>query len=99
MVLLATKDVASFVQIRTVSSPLDVHCAKTTTSIAAMCWVTGQFILPQGHPNFAFEPKNMVVTSGYEARGIRTESNKLDMRYAMHIDVSELFNWSVKEVL
>lgn len=54
--------------------------------------------MPVGQPSVIFEPKDIVLTTGYEARGIRVESNRLDMRYALRVDVSELFNWSVKEV-
>lgn len=68
-------------------------------TVSPVCvWASGEFLIPHGDPSLVLEPKNIVLTNGYEARGIRTESHKLDMRMALTADVMPLFNWSVKEV-
>eukprot|EP01134_Creolimax_fragrantissima_P005481 CFRG5481T1 len=74
------------------------YAVSVLATMLVACWVSSVLFLPFNEPVFRLKVQDIEVTRGHEARGMRTMSEKASFKVDLDVDVTNSFNWDVKEV-
>ncbi|KNC74517.1 hypothetical protein SARC_12940, partial [Sphaeroforma arctica JP610] len=65
--------------------------------MSAASWASTLILLPFHEPRVSLNVHDLSIQRGHEARGMRTESENAIFKIDLEVDVTECFNWNVKE--